>query len=1791
MQGRRGVLSWLSRRKALASTAAIAVLAGVPVTIALTHKGFPVSDVSLHELDVWVTDGADAMAGRLNHQIDQLDAAVNAPTKNLDVLQDSAAYFLVDAGDGTVQKIDPAFVSTSDQITVPKNSWVGYGGNTLAILSPDGRLWTLDATNRIVFDATKDAPVAKLGTGAVATVAKDGETFAASSKKSQLVSVPAGGTQAEVTAHYPVTSDAQITAVGSTPVVLDKGGARLRAAGKALGLPSAGLQLQQPSPASSDVLVSAASALYRVPLAGSSATTLSAGGTTPAATTASQVSAPVQLGGCDYAAWASNARYLYACAGGTPVGVDIGQPVTSDDLRFRVNHGVIALNDLQNGDAWVASTHLTLVKNWEQLKPATTTQKKSNKGQKQPVMQSYQNTLAHRTTVNHQPKPQNDDFGVRAGRTTLLPVLDNDEDPDGDVLTVKSFTSIPKSLGTIDMVDGGRALQFEPAPGATGGTTFHYTVTDGRGGEATADTKITIHPQSENGAPKPTRLSTAEVEQNQSITYNVLQDWIDPDGDAIYLQSATPTTADGVSFTPDGEITFTNKTGQIGAKTVDFVVSDGKLHTDGQLQITVKPRGSLDPIAVPDFAQVQLGRATTISPLANDVSPSGAPLSLVKATSTDSSLHLDVDEQQGTISVTGTMSGPYYFTYQVAAGDRPPVEGLVRVDVIQAVDANAPPIAVNDVVYVHPGQTASVDPLDNDVSPSGRVLAVQSVEGGADAAALNIQLLDNTEVKVTSPGVLTSQVQLTYMVSDGVRSAPGTITVVPVAPLVNYQPPVAVTDYVNIRAGDIATVHVLDNDYSPDDQPFSLNQGLSITKDSGGATAFVSGSDVRIQAPSKAGVYSVGYTISDDHQQTAHASVVFTVLPESSQNQAPVPQTLTARVFAGSAIPIDIPLDGIDPDGDSVFFEGVTSKPELGSITGQSATGFVYQAAASSGGTDELSYTVVDTHGATATGTIRIGVIPRPTTLQQPTAVNDKVEVKPGKTGAVDVLANDSDPNGYPLTLESKLGAIDKGLTDVSVDGSAVLFTAPMTEGAYLIAYTVSNGHGGTATAYVQVIVSKTAKPRYPTATDHYVDQSKAKGKSSVSLDALTGATNPSGPVSALEVSVTGPNAGLAKVDGANVTVATQNKRTIITYVVTDPATKLVGKAFIIVPPSNVVNKPTTAAGAQRAADKKTTPPPHLKPGLPEQVVDMNSTKTFSLSELVDVPSGRPASLVGPLSADHGTVTRSGDSFTFTPAKDYRGPAQVSFGVDDGKEQGTTADRITPLNLPITVGAKDQSDVPPTFTPPHVQIEPGEAAKSVDLRSASYHPNPQILSQLKYTGLTPTSSNGVTATLSGSTLALQAAVDTQPGTTAEFDFKVVPPKGAAIDGKVYVTVVSSTRPLAEQKNPPQTMDAKRGTSVTLSDAVGTSYWVNPFPDTPLTITDATLANAPAGVTVQNTTDSITVAVASGAAIGTVSVNYHVQDATKDPQRTAQVIGQFQVTIHDRPDAPAAPTNVSAGDGTATMTIAQPANNGKPITGFEVRGTGGSPDTTVAPGSQNVTFNNLKNGTSYAFQVRAENADGWSDWSAASATVTPYGTVAAPSNPRLSADGQYAPSTFTMSWTGVSGSGTGGMSITYEWSFDGATGTIAGTSRTTASKPQGTYNFSVRTIGTKNNGQQVTSAWVQSGSVSISDPPPPPPAIALSKGARTGYIPVTCTTGNCYYYNVQATNFKSGSYTLTLYCENSNMYSTRVTVPSSGSFSYNSKNGYGTYCGFPNTWVTLSGGPSGSVSSPTENFSG
>jgi hypothetical protein len=64
-----------------------------------------------------------------------------------------------------------------------------------------------------------------------------------------------------------------------------------------------------------------------------------------------------------------------------------------------------------------------------------------------------------------------------------------------------------------------------------------------------------VHDWSVNAAPKQRRTPGLLVEAGGAVSYNALPDWIDPDGDDVYLKDVEAAPATGRRLPPDGQLT------------------------------------------------------------------------------------------------------------------------------------------------------------------------------------------------------------------------------------------------------------------------------------------------------------------------------------------------------------------------------------------------------------------------------------------------------------------------------------------------------------------------------------------------------------------------------------------------------------------------------------------------------------------------------------------------------------------------------------------------------------------------------------------------------------------------------------------------------------------------------------------------------------------------------------------------------------------------------------------------------------------------------------------------------------------------------------------------------------------------------------------------------------------------------------------------------------------------------------------------------------------------------------
>jgi len=126
-------------------------------------------------------------------------------------------------------------------------------------------------------------------------------------------------------------------------------------------------------------------------------------------------------------------------------------------------------------------------------------------------------------------------------------------------------------------------------------------------------------------------------------------------------------------------------------------------------------------------------------------------------------------------------------------------------------------------------------------------------------------------------------------------------------------------------------------------------------------------------------------------------------------------------------------------------------------------------------GGNSFTYAAADSYGAFATATVSVTVTaatPPPGTNRPPVAVSDAATTGFGTPVVINVLANDSDPDGNPLTV-AVAGQPANGVAAVNADGTVTFTPNAGFSGATSFTYGVSDGKGGTAAAAVSVTVQQ----------------------------------------------------------------------------------------------------------------------------------------------------------------------------------------------------------------------------------------------------------------------------------------------------------------------------------------------------------------------------------------------------------------------------------------------------------------------------------------------------------------------------------------------------------------------------------------------------------------------------------------------------------------------------------------------------------------------------------------------
>lgn len=1530
-----------------------ALVAGVTWAVA-RQDGYAVAEPELHDAGVWVTRADQLRVGRVNTEIAAVDTSLAVAGSGFEVLQDGAEVVLRQTDPSMLVRVDPSTAELVPGPEVPADAEVTLGGGTAAVWDRGtGHLHVLPVADLLGLDLTGDEPTAEVPGAATVVAGTDGTVHLLELGTGAVTSYDGSGTPvAEHTLDVPGDGlgRAALSAVGATPVALDLATGDLLLPDRApvpLGATDTPPALQQPSGPADGVLVALPDRLVEVALAPPApdagpdvADVVDNGGGLP--------SAPVRVGGCDYAAWGGNGLVARRCDGDVRTRT-FDQLGGGRELQWRSNRGRAVLNELQTGQQLLwGDAEPVFVDSWAE---AFSDEPEETADTEESVEVEQQQQTFDRTK-NDPPVARDDDVGTRDGRPVLVRPLRNDTDPDGDVLVLSPLDAIDPDVGRVTVVDGGRGVLVEPATSSGGTITIPYEITDGHGHADSA--RISVRLADGNSPPQPAAEQRTTVVTGGTVLHDVVVPALDPEGDPVSVVDAT-TDAGQVTWESSGQLSFT-ATNTPGEVEVTYVLADDRgAEGSGRLLVEVVPREVNEPpVARSDHAATRVGREVVVDLLANDTDANGDELSLVRVESlTGGSVRWEPTSPE--VRFSSDVPGPEVFLYRITDGEDTD-EGLLRIDV-EALDDAHPPVAVRDDVLLRPGTPAFVPVLDNDVDRDGDVLVVTGVDLPADSP-LDVQVINRTLLRIEADAALDGATELDYTITDGGAEDRGRVVVAPEPVRDRNQPPVVGPDEFTVRAGAVTTLDVLRNDEDPDGDRLELVEPDEVDDQTAARDGrlFLRDGELRYQAPTAARSSVVlRSTVVDTAENVASGQLVIQVLPADGEvNNPPVAPTLTARVLAGGSVTVPVPVGTMDPEGDAVVLLGPVTAPSRGSVTEVGPDELTYRADDGSGGTDQFRYRVRDQFGLEATGTVLVGIARAATSNNDPVASDDEVNVPPGATVTVPVLDNDTDPDGDPISIASEA---DDVLTvargELELVAGEVVYTAPADaeiDQRTSFRYVVTDGRGGRDTGTVQVVFSDDGVNRPPVPVDDLVEPQEP-GTTFRTAPLQGNDTDPDGDT--LEVVSVSLDDAVVGPDGS-VRLTMPEAPLQFTYLVSDGLEQR--RAAVTVP---LAGGRPPVAGLDRG-----------------EVVAGESVIVDVLDNDRD-PDGDEVVLLDVVGARHGTAEVVDGQVRYTATDtSHVGDAGFAYLVGDDPDPAAALTtigfaRIEVLPPPEPPSPEDPDDpeapdpLPPVFTSLDVEL-PAGASRTLDVGAAVTDPDSDELTFGEVTG----AGEGVGAELVGTRLTVTADVDAAPGTV--LDLAVPVSDGTTtVDGRVRVTVVGADAPLPVAVADEATTIQGRAVTVPVLDndvdPVGQGLTVTSVdgPDGVAVTTDGT------GVTVTPDPDRRD--------IGQVTITYAVADATGDPTRAAT--GTLLVTVVGRPDVPAAPSCIGGESTRVQIGWAAPSANGARITEYVVRirefsGSGATPtstETRTYPGGATVqTVDGLTNGAAHTFEVAAVN---------------------------------------------------------------------------------------------------------------------------------------------------------------------------------------------------------------------------
>jgi VCBS repeat-containing protein len=613
------------------------------------------------------------------------------------------------------------------------------------------------------------------------------------------------------------------------------------------------------------------------------------------------------------------------------------------------------------------------------------------------------------TPVNDAPVATNDLVLTNEDTPVVLNVLENDQDPDGQALTITAIAGQPIAVGAPVTLPEGRVelnangtLSFTPNPQFNGPVNFTYTVSDG---QASSTAAVTVNVAPVNDVPVAVNDEASTALNTPLTSINVLANDTDADGDKLQLSSATVNPAQGsVSVNPDGTLSFTPATNISGPVVVSYTVVDPSGATStATLTINVAantpPAGTNTTLTLPEdssqtFQPANFGftdsdpgqslaavRIDTL-PGAGVLSLNGAPVAAGQVVSAANISNLLFTPAP---NANGDNYARFNFSVQDSAGTFDATPNTLSLNVTPVADAavvggDTTGATVEDTTLRATGTLTVTDPDVGIGASEARFVPQAGIQGAHGNFSVNeagqwVYALNNADPAVQALGAGQFLPAETFTV----RTADGTAQIITVSIAGTNDVPVATSSSLSVKENAAITTGTLNAADADANAVLSFavrgDVPPGLTLNANGTYAFNPAHPAYQQlAVGQQQIVTVPYTVTDERGATATANLVITL---TGTNNAPLVQANSATTLEDTPITLTsatLLANDSDPDRGDVLSISSVQGAVGGTVALSSNGNVLFTPTANYSGPASFTYTASDGRGGSATANVSVAI-------------------------------------------------------------------------------------------------------------------------------------------------------------------------------------------------------------------------------------------------------------------------------------------------------------------------------------------------------------------------------------------------------------------------------------------------------------------------------------------------------------------------------------------------------------------------------------------------------------------------------------------------------------------------------------------------------------------------------------------------------------------------------------------------------------------------------------------------